>query len=561
MVNVFAGLLREKLGDLDFDVRISENPERGHLSTNAAFILAKKNQSAPMVAAEELRSYLHQHAPADYCEKIEIVAPGFVNVWLTQSAIRSEFKKICSTRMWGKEKKGRGVVIVEYSSPNIAKPLHIGHIRSTVIGDAISNIYDFVGYNVVRWNYIGDWGTQFGKVIAAYKLWGKRGEVKKEPVDELGKLYIRFHEELKSHPELEDRARDEFKRLEGGNKENLKLWRWFKKESLREMARVYNRLGVRFSIYIGESFYQDRMGPSVESLVKGCLAKESEGALVVPLDTYNLPPGLIRKSDGATLYLTRDIANLEYRLSEYKPKKIAYVIGNEQALHLSQLFAVADAMGVGKNVELTHVKFGLILGKDGKKFSTREGGVVELGRVIDEAVERAQRTLKERRAELKPAAAKSAAGAIGVGAVKYNDLSQNRLSDIIFDWDKMLSLEGNSGPYLQYTYARLKNILRKARRVPKLDVAALEESRDLAIVTKLAEFPEALKRAALGYMPHYLATYLYELAKEVNSFYQSEPVLYSTPKLRGVRLNLVKKAAEVLKTGLNLLGMETVERM
>ena len=561
MIKTLADILREKLYELDFDIRISDDPERGHLSTNAAFVLAKKEQSSPMDMAEELRSHLHKHAPAGYFEKIEVVPPGFINIWLTPDSIRNEFRKICGTKVWGKGKKRKETAIVDYSAPNIGKPLHIGHLRSTIIGDAIANIYDFAGYSVVRWNYIGDWGTQFGKTITAYKLWGKKGEVKKKPVEELSKLYIKFHEESKEHSELEDSAREEFKKLEDGDRENLKLWKWFKKESLKELGKVYNKLGVRFSVYIGEAFYQDKMSKSIKSLIEDGLAKESEGALIVPLDKYGLPPALIRKSDGATLYLTRDIPNLEYRLDEYKPKKIVYVIANEQTLHLSQLFAIADLKGIGEGVELVHVKFGLVLGDDGKKFSTREGGVVELNQVIDEAVRRAKETIKERKADLKPAEAKQVARAVGVGAIKYNDLSQNRLSDITFDWERMLSFEGNSGPYLQYTYARLKNILRKARIVPKLDASSLEENRDFAIVIKLAEFPEVLARVAQNYMPHYLANYLYELAKEANSFYQSEPVLYSVPKLRSVRLNLVRETIKVLKTGLNLLGIEVVEKM
>ncbi len=561
MIKTLTDILREKLCDLDFDVRISDDLEKGHLSTNAAFALAKKEQSSPMETAEELRSYLHKHAPSDYFEKIEIAPPGFINIWLTPDVIRGEFKKICGTKTWGKGKKKRETTIVEYSSPNIAKPLHIGHLRSTIIGDAIANIYDFIGYSVVRWNYIGDWGTQFGKTITAYKRWGEKEKVKKEPVEELSKLYIKFHEESKQHPELEESAREEFKKLEDGDKANLKLWKWFKKVSLKELARIYNKLGVRFSVYIGEAFYQDKMEKSVQSLIEDGLTKESEGALIVPLDKYNLPPALIRKSDGATLYLTRDIPNLEYRLDEYKPSKILYVIANEQALHLSQLFAIADLKGLGADTELVHVKFGLVLGEEGKKFSTRAGGVVELEQVIDESVRRAEKTIEERKTALTPAEAKQVARIVGIGAVKYNDLSQNRLSDITFDWERMLSLEGSSGPYLQYTCARLGNILKKARRMPKPNISALEENRDFAIVMKLAEFPEVLTRASQNYMPHYLANYLYELAKQANSFYQSEPVLSATPKLRSIRLNLVKETAKVLKTGLSLLGIETVERM
>ena len=568
MIQTIRETIAERLGDSEFEVKIENSLERGHFSTNAAFILSEKENLRPKEAAEELRSFLHKHDEAKIFDRIELGGGGFINIWLSQEAVKGEFRKIVKAgRSWGRVKtpnKNKETVIVEYSAPNIAKPMHVGHLRSTIIGDAIANVYEFLGYRVVRWNYLGDWGTQFGKLIAAYKLWGNRREIAKNPIEELEKLYIRFHKELKDNPALEAEGREEFKKLETGDKKNRKLWRWFKKESLKEFNRIYNRLGVTFSVQIGEAFYEKDLDEIIDLLKEENLAKESEGALMVELERFDLPPAMIRKSDGATLYLTREIANLKYRIEEYEPKRILYVVANEQTLHFSQLFAIAkmsDLTGGKGMPELAHVKFGLVRGEAGKKLSTREGTAVKLNELLDRSVKLSEETLSTRKVDLKKSEAKEVAEILGIGAVKYNDLSQNRMSDIVFDWGKMLSFEGNSAPYLQYTYARLKSILRKAKGVPKLNGMALENERDLVLVLKLSEFPEVLDRVKETYMPSQLASYLYELAKEVNSYYHSEPVLYSESELRAVRLNLVKAASDILKTGLDLLGIKTVEKM
>ena len=568
MIQTIREAIAKRLGDSEFEVKIENSLERGHFSTNAAFILSEKEKLRPKEAAEELRSFLRKHDEAKVFDRIELGGGGFINIWLSQEAIRGEFRRIVKAGgSWGKVKvkvKNRETVIVEYSSPGIAKPMHVGHIRSTIIGDAIANVYEFLGYRVVRWNYIGDWGTQFGKLIAAYKLWGNRREVTKDPVEELEKLYVRFHKKLKNNPALEAEGREEFKKLEAGDKKNKKLWRWFKKESLKEFNRIYNRLGVTFSVSIGEAFYEKDLEGAINLLKEEGLAQESEGALMVELERFDLPPAMIRKSDGATLYLTRDIANLKYRIEEYEPKKILYVVANEQTLHFSQLFAIAKMIDLAKDKhmpELAHVKFGLVRGETGKKISTREGTAIKLNELLDRSIKLSQEALGARKVELRKSEAKEVAEILGIGAVKYNDLSQNRMSDIVFDWEKMLSFEGNSAPYLQYTYARLKSILKKARGIPKLNGMALENERDLVLVLKLSEFPEVLGRVKETYMPSQLASYLYELAREVNSYYHSEPVLYSESELRAVRLNLVKAASDVIKTGLSLLGIKTVEKM
>ena len=555
-------LIEEKSGVKGFSLEEPEIKARGHLATNAAFLMSKKSGLPPMKTAELLREKLLSGKEAELFGRIEIANPGFLNFWMSGKATGLAIKEIIKAgSKWGKNapKSRKETIIVEYSSPNVAKPMHVGHLRSTIIGDALANLYEALGYKVIRWNYIGDWGTQFGKLIAAYKLWGKKKAVEKNPIDEMLKLYVRFHEEVKFKPELDRMAQVEFKKLEEGNKENKKLWRWLRKESLKEFNRLYKDLGVKFDVTAGEAFYEEDLKPLIDKLkVKG-ITKVSEGALIVPLETHGLAPALIEKSDGATLYLTRDIANLEYRLGKYKLHKILYVVANEQAHHFNQLFAVAKILGL-ESVGLEHVKFGMVLGPDGKKLSTREGKVVILDDLINEAVKLAYKTVAAKNSKLSKKEKDKVAKAVGVGAIKYNDLSQNRVGDIVFDWDKMLSLTGNSAPYLQYTYVRLKSILSKAK-LGKFHIKHLGNKSDSALIMKLAQFPEVIERAAETCLPSHLAKYLYELAQEVNHYYETNPVLKSATEIRNARLALIKAVAETLKNGLNLLGIQTLKRM
>ncbi len=570
-------LIGEKLGDGEFEVLLASPPAggegRGHLSTNAAFALAKETRKPPMSAADELKKYLEEKG-TNLFSKIEVAEPGFINFWVKLEVIQKEFLKIVGAgENWGQPLKPasqvRARVIVEYSQPNIAKPMHVGHLRSTIIGDALANILEFAGCEVIRWNYLGDWGTQFGKVIAAYKLWGDKKGVENAPVEVLASLYARFHEEVKQDPALEVRGREEFRKLETGDKENRELWEWFKEESIKELNKIYTLLGIKFDEWIGESFYEKKLPSLIESLLKNGIAKESEGAVIVPLEKFNLPPALIRKSDEGTLYLTRDIANLEYRLKEYKADSILYVVDNGQSLHFQQLFAIAEILGLkGKFI---HVKFGLVLGEDLKRLSTRAGNHIALLEVINEAVARARKIIEEKQPDMTAVDKEKVAQVVGIGALKYNDLSQSRVADITFDWDKMLSLQGNSAPYLQYTYARLRSILRKADlpaealakegELPKLKVEAIEKEADLRLILKLVLFPEVIKEVSESYLPHQLANYLYDLARAINDYYEKEPILKVEESLRGARLHLIKTASETLKTGLGLLGIGVPERM
>jgi len=550
-------LIEEKTGETNFSLGEPEVKGRGDFATNVAFLLARKRGISPLTAAEELKNKLRDNK---LFEKVEVAQPGFVNFWISRKSVAKEFQEIVGAKTkWGRPKVlKKELVIVEYSSPNVAKPMHVGHLRSTIIGDALANIYEFLGYKVIRWNYIGDWGTQFGKLTAAYKMWGNKKELETNPIETMLKLYIRFHEEAKKNPSLEKKGQEEFQKLERGNKENKKLWEWFRRESLKDFNRLYKVLDVKFDITAGESFYEKDLKPLIERLEKSGVAQKSEGALIIPLDNMGLPPALIRKSDEASLYITRDIANLEYRLKKYKPAKILYVVANEQALHFSQLFAVAKIMGF-TSTEVQHIKFGMVLGSDGKKLSTREGKIIILDDLISEGVKLAYQEVQKKNPKLRALEKQKIATAVGIGAIKYNDLSQNRGGDITFNWEKMLSFIGNSAPYLQYTYARLRSVLKKGK-VGKFDAKLLSDA-ERYIILKLSQFPEAVKRGAESNLPNHLADYLYDLAQLANNYYEVNPILQSEPKVRAIRLNLIKAVAETLKNGLNLLGIQTLERM
>jgi len=544
---------------------VPEDERFGHYSTNLAMRLAKAQGKNPLDLAHELAEKIRVAAPAGFFEKIDVAAPGFINFWLSKKTVRDELADVVRKKHFGANGIGKGKkVIVEYSSVNIAKTMNLGHFRTTIIGDALANLLEFSGYGVVRWNYLGDWGTQFGKLIAAYKSWGKKEDVEKQPVEELQKLYVRFHDEAKADPELEKRGQEEFKKLEEGDRENRKLWEWFKKESLAEFKKIYELLGVDFDVWIGESFFEDALKPVARELVDKKIAERSEGALVVKLDASNLPPALIEKSDGASLYLTRDIANLDYRLKKYKPAKILYVVANEQALHFEQLFAIAKVLQ-WKSAELVHVKYGLVLGEGGKKLSTREGRSVSMKQAFEKAVTLARAVVEEKNAELSVAEKDDIARAVGLGALRYNDLKENRMTDIAFDWDKMLDFTGDSGPYLQYAYARLRSIIRKSgiaeAKIMKADAAFLDSEVELALARTIFQFPEIVEKAAELYATSTLATYLYKLAAAANKFYETTPILSGDAGSRNARLMLVAAAARTLRSGLALLGVETPEKI
>lgn len=546
------------------EISIPAHSEFGHYSTNVAMRLAPIEKKAPLNIAEELKEKILNSAPKGLFSKIETVAPGFLNFWLSDEFLRKELLAIYKNKKkFGRSNIGKGKrIIVEHSSNNIAKPMHVGHLRNTILGDSLANVFEALGYKVVRWNYLGDWGTQFGKLIVAYKLWGNRKEIEKEPIAAMTALYIKFHDEAKSDETLEVKAREEFQKLESGNKENRKLWEWFKKESLLEFKKMYKLLGAEFDVWLGESFYERQMTPLIAEMLEKGIAVKSEGAVVIPLDKYNLLPGLIQKSDGASLYLTRDIANIRYRLKKYKPAKILYVIGNEQTFQFEQLFAVANILGLDKLAELHHIKYGLVLAEGGKKFSTREGRVVSAEEVIDKVKALAKEVVSKKNPEMAAKKADKISESVGVGALKYFNLKEHRHSDIVFDWEKMLSLSGQSGPYLQYTFARLSRVIKKAKRIGNYDLTRLSNPEEMALVKKLLDFPEEIEKSAEQFGVNNITLYLYELANLGNRFYETTPILKDADKARlNARLVLIDAVRNVLKTGLSILGISSPEEI
>lgn len=561
-----AGWIQKELGlSIVPQITIPEVEAFGHYSTNVAFVLAKEKKVNPFDLAQEFAKRLSGVGDNALFSRIEAVRPGFINFWIAPAYLqRSLLSLYKNPKKIGRQSVGKNkTIIIEYSAPNIAKPMHVGHLRSTVIGDALANLYESLGYRVVRWNYLGDWGTQFGKLIAAYKLWGSKAVVSKNPIPELLKLYVRFHAEMKTSPELEERGRQEFAKLEKGDAENRRLWRWFRKVSVAEFKKTYKRLGVRFDIWRGESHYEKELEGLVRALLLlgGDFVKRSEGALIFPLDKFSLPPALLQKADGASLYLTRDIASLKKRIKEYKPEKILYVVGNEQALHFDQLFTIAKLLKLGE-VDLAHIKYGLVLGPDGKKLSTREGKAITLASLLDEAVKRVRAVINEKNPDLKEKEKERIAEAVGVSVVKYNDLKEHRQSDIRFNWEEMLNTRGDSAPYLQYTFARLKGILKKGGRPRAVDGKALTEALDLALIKKVNDLDVALALCAQTNTTSQLAKYLYELASLANQFYEKIPVLKDEQVTRRTaRLALISVVAETLRCGLAILGITTNERI
>ncbi len=455
-------------------------------------------------------------------------------------------------------------VIVEYSSPNIAKPFHIGHIRSTVIGSSIANIYEFLGYDVVRINHLGDYGTQFGKMIVAYRHWGSRDEVIAEPIKTLLEYYKRFHEEAEKDPSLEDEARATFTRLEHGEKEEVELWQWFRDESLKEFNRVYDMLGIEFDSYAGESFYSDKMPRFVKELEEKGLLEEDDGAQIVRLDDYDLPVALITKSDGSTLYITRDIAAAVYRKETYDFYKNIYVVASQQNLHFQQWIQILEMMGYPWARDCVHVPFGLVSMEEGT-MSTREGRVIFLEDVLNRAVDQTREIIKEKNVNTDNI--EETAAAVGIGAVIFNELSNYRIKDYVFSWEHVLNFEGETGPYVQYTHARACSILRnageevvaKARKHFDPHFIIGDSAHELE--TLLYEFPEVIEEAGEKYEPSIVTRHIVDIAQAYNRFYHDEHILVDDEEEKVAKVALVLATKNAIKNGLALLGMKAPEKM
>ena len=483
---------------------------------------------------------------------------GYVNFYIDFDSFANEtVKEILKMKeKYGSEKKKNKTIVIDYSSPNIAKPMSVGHLRSTIIGQALYNIFSFLGYRCIGDNHLGDVGTQFGKLIVAYKLWGNKKKIEKEPIKELLNLYVRFHEEAEKDKKLEDLAKEWSKKLEEGNKEAVKLWKWFIKLSKKEFDKIYKILGVKFDLQFGESFYL----PMLDDVIKEALRKEvatvSESAVIIPLEKYGLPPLVIRRSDGATLYATRDLATIKYRKEKFKFYRCLYVVGSEQKLYFKQLFKSAELLGYIKGGECVHVAFGLVTLPEGK-MSTRKGRIVFLEDVINKAVSLAEKIIEEKNPKLKNK--KEVAKIVGVGAIIFNDLKQDRIKNVVFDWNKALSFEGDSCPYVQYACVRAKSILKKYGKSVRYTKVDYETEEEKQLVKKLAEFPTVVKRAAESYKPHLIAQYLIDVATMFNDFYTKHRVIGSVKEKE--RIILVRMVEIVLRNGLSLLNIKVPEEM
>ncbi|WP_019790162.1 arginine--tRNA ligase [Streptococcus sobrinus] len=545
--------------ELDAIVNLLEVPKNSSMGDLAfpTFSLAKVWRKAPQAIASELVEKI----TSDKFEKIQAVGP-YINFFFNKQEISQAVLAdvIAQGSDYGRQDLGQGKnITIDMSSPNIAKPFSIGHLRSTVIGDSLAKIFEKLGYKAVKINHLGDWGKQFGMLIVAYKKWGDEEAVRANPIKELLQLYVRINKEAQSQPQLDEEARNWFRKLEAGDEEAISLWQWFRDESLVEFNRLYNQLGVQFDSYNGEAFYNDKMDEVVSILEDKGLLEESQGAQVVKLDKYGIEnPALIKKSDGATLYITRDLAAAIYRKRTYDFAKSIYVVGNEQAAHFKQLKAVLKEMGYDWSDDITHVPFGLVT-KDGKKLSTRKGNVILLEPTIAEAIKRAGDQIEAKNPDLP--SKEAVAQAVGVGAIKFYDLKTDRLNGYDFDLDAMVSFEGETGPYVQYAYARIQSILRKANFKPDAATPyALEDAESWEIIKLIQNFPATIKRAADNFEPSIIAKFAISLAQAFNKYYAHNRILDPSPE-RDSRLALSYTTALVLKEALRLLGVDAPDEM
>ncbi|CQR23884.1 arginyl-tRNA synthetase [Streptococcus varani] len=535
-----------------------EKPKSSEMGDLAfpAFSLAKLERKAPQAIASDIAEKIDTSG----FEKVVATGP-YINFFLDKAAISHDILKSVITEKadYGQQDLGHGRnVTFDMSSPNIAKPFSVGHLRSTVIADALGHIYSKLGYNSIRINHLGDWGKQFGMLIVAYKLWGDRDVIEANPIDELLKLYVRINAEADENPDLDEQARQWFKKLEDGDQEAWDLWQWFRDESLVEFNRIYDKLDVSFDYFHGEAFYNDKMDEGIQILEDKNLLKESKGAQIVNLEKYDLPPALIKKSDGATLYITRDMATAMYRQRTFDFAKNIYVVGQEQSHHFKQLKAVLKEMGFDWSDDMVHVSFGLVT-KNKKKLSTRKGNIIRLEPTLDEAEARALTQIEAKNPDLENKEA--VAHSVGVGAVKFYDLKSDRDNGYDFDLEAMVSFEGETGPYVQYAYARIQSILRKADFVAKSDADyRLSDAESWEIIKLLQEFPNMVERAADKYDPSIIAKYAINLAQAFNKYYAHTRILDENPE-RDSRLALAYATGIVLKEALRLLGVDAPEKM
>jgi arginyl-tRNA synthetase len=549
------------------EVRPCPDPKFGDYQTSAIMSLAKVRRLNPRQLAADVLARLDV---GRWCEAPEIAGAGFINFRLKNKAVAESLGgAVRGEHLFFDKAQQPRTVVVDFSSPNVAKPMHVGHIRSTILGDSLTRILRLLGHKVITDNHIGDWGTQFGKLIVGWKKHLDRAALQADAIGEMERLYKLVHTASENEPAVLEEARQELVKLQQGDAENLKIWRDMIALSQSQFDTVYGRLGVQFDYTLGESFYNERLARIVDTLVKEGIARESEGAIAAFFE--NNPqlkerPAIIRKSDGGFNYMTTDLATLEYRWQTWHPDEIVYVTGAPQQHHFQQLFATFRQWHPNLSIKLVHVWFGSILGEDGKPFKTRAGEVVKLSDLLDEAEERALKVVSDKNPELPESQRHEIARVVGIGAVKYADLLPNRQSDYVFSWDKMLALDGNTAPYLLYAYARVRSIFRKGEieSISTVDISGpltLTAPEEIALAKLLLNFGVVLEGAADEYRPNYLCNYLYEVAGQFTRFYEKCPVLKSEGQVRTTRLVLCELTARVLKQGLNVLGIETLEQM
>ena len=568
MKEQIAELIKDKVEGLELAeiVNLIELPPKPELGDYAfpCFRLAKVMRKAPQMIAQEICDSIEK---PDYLEKI-VTEGAYVNFFTNKTSFAKDVITKAIDESYGSSDEGNGKTIcIDYSSPNVAKNFHVGHLRTTVIGNSLYKIFTKLGYNVERINHLGDWGTQFGKLIVAYKNWGSEEAVKEKGIEELMRIYVLFHEEAEKNPELEDEARAWFHKMEIGDEEALSIWKWFLDISLEEFKRIYKLMGMEFDHYMGESFYRNMTDDVVKTLTDHNLLTDSEGAKIVDLSEYDMPPCLVVKNDGSSIYATRDLAALMYRKKTYNFTKCLYVTGQEQKLHFSQVFKVMELLGNDWAKDgLVHIPYGLVsLG--GEKLSTRGGNVIYAEDILKEAISKIKEIIDEKNPDLSTEEKDEAARIVGVGAVIFNDLYNQRIKDVSFKWEHITSFEGETGPYVQYTYARCSSILRNienyqaALDVEKNDYSVLTDPASVDLLKEISRFGAVIKDAAEKYEPSIVARYAVDLAQAFNRFYTDNRIAVEDETVRNARVAVTYITRRILKDSLDLLGIGCVERM
>lgn len=548
------GLSKEEIEKL---LEIPKKVEMGDYAF-PCFRLAKEYRKAPQMIASELAEKI---GGADFLSKIEVQG-GYINFFVDKQLFAKKIMEQVSAEDFGASHIGDGQTIcMDYSSPNVAKNFHVGHLRTTIIGNSLYKIFSKLGYKVERINHLGDWGTQFGKLIVAYKRWGNKEAIEKDGVSELMNIYVKFHEEAEKDDSLNDEARAWFTRMEQGDEDALSIWEWFKEISLKEYMRIYDLLGVSFDSFNGESFYRDMTSKVVETLESKNLLVESDGAKIVPLDEYDMPPCLVTKKDGSSIYATRDLAALLYRHETYNFTKCLYVTGLEQQLHFKQVFKVIELLGYDWYQGLHHIPYGLVSLKEGK-MSTRKGQVIFAEDILKEAIQRIREIIAEKNPDLENK--EEVARMVGVGAIMFNDLYNQRIKDVIFSWDKILNFDGETGPYVQYTHARAASVLRKAGVSEvgmDIDYSVLTDEASMALLKELSRFPQVVVDAAEKFEPFVVSRYSVAVAQAFNKFYHDCQINVEDERVKMARLKLVIVTKKIIHDALELLGIGSPEQM